>query len=637
MPIYFGYKPAKDQKVSPSLTSIGVNLIQAAPSRVHTFFTQTVRTLQFQVFLSFISEITFRSLGTGAKSVVSCLKGFIPRNIDVLPFELPTLALAFTEISEEAQAELFAAGYFSSVIQGITLYIKNEPSLSDIRRAITIPGLIKTARVPQGMLNIDGFASVIALIRLASVLSHTMRRAQFMTKEELNEASGTVTSVVKRKAEGSTAAEYEWNDKAYTSKRFKLSDYIENGSHALANAYTFPIEAKVSEYKAPRFISVGSEKMDIDDKKAKVGITFPFVQLLSLGDSGVVDIIERHFSGLLGATAIDQANTISTLRSSWGIIKDTRTGHYLAHYFKCCEIAISAGCSIRAIFSGDFYDGCSMVGMGWTGFVNGDMFEALSASDFNEELRSIATHQQVLDSIRKIMGATAIGKPIEGMMDLHQIVLKAKLGSDDLEKVRSLAASLRFPQKSLPASVDNLVRMVRYISGGEPLPIRYPIGSDALGSKDRVTVSLSGFGRTCPSFLVPGGTMLDLTKDMPGLKTESVRNKKGKEYVKVLNPMEQVISVRMVNLVSAISDMKTVIEKKMIRVGLASKGDKGGAFVKVFRKDDRGALWNALSGIVNAGTGNKAGLAGVDDGLSAAAGAGKGKEVQKPADLTDLI
>jgi hypothetical protein len=101
--------------------------------------------------------------------------------------------------------------------------------------------------------------------------------------------------------------------------------------------------------------------------------------------------------------------------------------------------------------------------------------------------------------------------------------------------------------------------------------------------------------------------------------------------------MEQVISVRMVNLVSAISDMKTVIEKKMIRVGLASKGDKGGAFVKVFRKDDRGALWNALSGIVNAGTGNKAGLAGVDDGLSAAAGAGKGREVQKPADLTDLI
>jgi hypothetical protein len=605
---------------------------------VHTFFTQTVRTFQYQVYLTFLAEIAFRSLGTGAKSVVSCMKGYIPRNIDVLPFELPTLALAFTEVSEETQSELFAAGYFSSVIQGITLYVKNEPTLSDVRRAIAIPGLIKTARVPQGMLNIDGFASVITLIRLASVLTHTMRKAQFMSKEELEESKGTETSTLKRKVDdkGVTTEESEWNDKAFQSKRFKLSDFVSNVVHSAQNAYTFPVVAKSTEYKKPRFIAVSANKMDIDDKP-KVGISFPFIQLLSLGDSGTIDLIERHFPALLGATAIDQANTLTSLRSSWGIIKDTRTGHYLAHFFKCCEIAISAGCSLRPIFSGEYYDGCSMVGMGWTGFVNGQMFEALDAADFKEELQSIATHQQVLEAIRSILGGTANGKAIDGMMDLHTLVQKAKLESTDLERVRSLAASLRFPQKVLPASVDNLVRMVRYISGNEALPIKYPVGSDALGSKDRVTVALSGFGRTCPSFLVPGGTMLDLTKDMPGLKTESVRNKKGKEYVKVLNPMEQVISVRMVNLVSAISDMKTVIEKKMIRVGLASKGDKGGAFVKVFRKDDRGAIWSALAGIVNAGTGNKAGLAGVDDGLSAAAGAGKGKEVVGPRDLTDLI
>jgi hypothetical protein len=303
----------------------------------------------------------------------------------------------------------------------------------------------------------------------------------------------------------------------------------------------------------------------------------------------------------LGTNPTEQCETLNTLRSGWGTLKRTEVGHELAHVAAIFGVALDAAAGVKVIFTDHFYEGIVLYGYGFSISVNGQHQSPLESSALLRDIKSSNSHEVALGRINELLEIDEMDdtRALTSMAHIRAEVLeKGDLTRDKIVEIKKLAYSLRFRRGFWPSNPVYLGRMFEIISGHSTIDATVPIDPDMIDETDVVATVLSAFGRSCPSFIIPNGRTIDLTKGLTPPK-EVILPARGKKPARknVINDLELTIQVRLVDRNTAIENMKTLISSRQATVVPLQQAYKAG--IKVFKGTDRANLFSGLQGIIN--------------------------------------
>lgn len=295
----------------------------------------------------------------------------------------------------------------------------------------------------------------------------------------------------------------------------------------------------------------------------------------------VPDFLQRYCIKNLGSSIVEQLNRMSEIRSSWGLIASTASGHILSHIVRSCEIAIQCGAAPIHIFDGDYYEGTVICGSGYTLSLNGNIYHPLSGQNLTADLSLLQTHSVVLDKIVSIL--TAAGTEVEEtphtMCYLRTHTLKATLSEQERTNILGLAEQLRFPENRWAINVGRLVSFCDILSSIDNVDGSTPLGPQSLFSQDPVVVALSCFkDGSYPSFRHSAGTSISLeTNTAPN--SSIGQRRKGKLPKHATSNAAWIMTVRRVDFEEAVADFRLVQQEKAIRSVSGSTARQMGMFI----------------------------------------------------------
>jgi hypothetical protein len=320
--------------------------------------------------------------------------------------------------------------------------------------------------------------------------------------------------------------------------------------------------------------------------------------------NGVVNFFAKYLRRSLGSNTEEIFERLDDYRSAWGILKSTDAGHVLSHLVKCLEMSFDAHCGCVPVFSEGYYEGCAMIGNGFSLNFRNELFLPLSPEDFETDMKALETNTRLIDKIHTILTNGDVNvKSVKDLLKpgkLRDYVLEGSFSDEERVGLITLIRKVRFPYKKWSISLGSIIRFCTLLKDSvNNLGDDVPVGPEAMFSTDPVEVLMSCFkSGACPSFRHPSGVPIDLTlRKPPGPPKETV-SKKGKGAQQVNNG-GWVLSIRRVDFVEAVSDFRTLIREKEARSlgSAASRGLghfvlSGGNFERVFLalKDVIGSL-----------------------------------------------
>jgi hypothetical protein len=180
------------------------------------------------------------------------------------------------------------------------------------------------------------------------------------------------------------------------------------------------------------------------------------------------------------------------------------------------------------------------------------------------------------------------------MAQLREQVLSVTLNETDREEIRQHATHLDFEEETWGVNPGSLLKFLKIVHDAS-MPDCTPITYLALFETHVGRAALSAFGyAACPSFLIPSGRSLDLTKTMPAANVTIPGSRKRKSDDSV-DDFVLTVQVQLVDYARAANDWIELTKTHVIRViPTGNKNDN----IRVYRGKMRGVLWEALSRVV---------------------------------------
>jgi len=590
MPVYFGFKPTRDQEVSASLSTKGLSLARCAPSNLSLLANPLITVASYFAYLALLPALIYASF---SRNPVSSLRtGFsLPKPPSYLDVALPKLAVSFGSISEDNKKVLESLGFVYAKIRGNDVYLLDQSSVLAFTTVLRMSP-IETTPPPFGYVNLAAFRGAMLAIKVLTMFF----------------------SIHKLKAFSRKVTDDDYVRVGTQGKRKAVAEAGESSSSAAVSGKTMDREVMPFDklFKSPTDLGNPDAFTDVEVKSVEpdmavqylnqmdmpsFGTLFAYVSDLALpDDSTVVSFISTYLMKALGETLQVQRQSLELLRSSWGHVKTTECGHQLAHMCAVARLAIQAQAYSVPLFYDRYYEGSLLVGMNYELSVAGVIHSPSSAENLAEEVRNMGSHGNALEKILQLLAPNMenMAVPeINSMYDLHFLCADRGIPANTLNEIRRLAHLLRFAP-SWPVNPDTLCAMMELATGKQQFGDHCPIRPDVIGSTSRVELALSCFGVRCPSFRIPAGTRIDLEKPLitPTIPTRGRANQKRP------NPAAWSINVRLVSLGTAIADWELVLREKTI-TSVAPATARNAGF-RSFSSADRVRLVGMLRECVNA-------------------------------------
>lgn len=613
MPVYFGHAVTQrgDKKidVSDSLKQLGINLLRAAPSQVVCDVLPYVSSPLWSFFLASLSALMF-----AASKQVPVSLNLIGYRIDSkhphpLPWHLPRISIEVKNKGPKQLEWLLENGFEEQEIRGKSYFICEEPTSNILQPLLGgTSGVDFNDRnyVPLRTSNMSALLILSEMYNTLSFLSIFMRNylygSSLPTRATLIDSLGAeISSTLRSGMDVDTEGDRAPTTSLVPSGISAILEYFP----ALTTFQTGPSDQEVA--KAASSISTAPflSPNDLSHSFQTSGLFLRFVPDLSDEDpTGVVSFFSKYLRRSLGNTSQEIFERLDDYRAAWGILKSTDAGHVLSHLVRCFEIGFDACCGVVPIFSDGFYEGCALIGTGFTLNFRTELFLPLHPGDFATELMAMETNKRLLDKILSILrkadvtigSVSDISKPAA----LRRNILLADIDSEGKTILMALVRKVRFPYSKWSVTLGSIIRFCSLLKGPiDDIPDETPVGPEGMFSIDPVEVLMSCFkAGTCPSFRHPSGVPIDLSARKPPSAPVESQSKKGKGPGQVNNG-GWVFSIRRVDIVEAVSDFRTLVKEKEARSlgSAASRGLgyfvlSGGNFERVFHslKDVIGSI-----------------------------------------------
>lgn len=520
-----------------------------------------------------------------------------------LPFKLPPLAFSYTGGTDVEMDDIINDGFYKTVINDVELYLKQDPTMDDFRKYNADNKANDKIRTPRGVANLQ---AIYAGITMNKILSGFVACWDYST---LTETPADLDAYRRDPPIGTkrSAATFT-DDKAWVPSKLAKTGRSQSMRTTYNTMTGLTATTDMNEILAANAIvdARGQSLRYLNNSDGAdiqyPGILLPYFSGLGDDDEGQrAMIFFANFLPCMGPTMAKQLEVYQALKTGWGVLNSTTFGYELAHIMKVISLAMECGSRVVPIFSDGLYEGAILRGAGF-GMIDQNTTTGISSpAALRVEYTSRVSHSVILDKIAAEIGLvdkTGFSSPVVSMKQLHEQILLNPTNAAKLTTIRELGYLLRFPQSSWSPSLPNLVNALEMVAGSKDIPDDAPLSPEVLGQTDRVTVILSCFGRSVPSFDMGSGHPLDLRKTMPAPSPVTVGAARGRATMSQKNLLDSIMNVRFVTLPTAVADLKRIMTSGIFRVQLSNR--KGKNSVKVVKRAERGALWTALARVVQA-------------------------------------
>jgi hypothetical protein len=306
---------------------------------------------------------------------------------------------------------------------------------------------------------------------------------------------------------------------------------------------------------------------NLEDIPATDGLYAPYIPSLAMWDARAVpDFINDFCLTSLGETPSEIKEEIEDLRRAWGILCKTEWGKALSHIAIMLRMSLKAQARCVPVFADETYKGCIISGFGYEITVNGRTYTPVPEDELRETVLKADTHTMAL---HKIIGLIASSPEEQKLMEerikssarLREELLRAEMREIDSMELARYTRLLKFPDERFwSINVNSLTRAFDLIVNKD-LPLDgLPIHHSQMRSLNRNHLVWSCFGGMAPTFLIPGGRIIDLTSELKIAITRNVRGKSSSTESAFSK-----VACRNVPLDKALRDLDRVVDEKKIQ------------------------------------------------------------------------
>jgi len=307
------------------------------------------------------------------------------------------------------------------------------------------------------------------------------------------------------------------------------------------------------------------------------GLFVPYVKDLVIPDKKTLPaVMERYFARCFAKDLSGMVQKLTDLRSAWGNISTTSLGSEMSHIAKCIDLALQAQAIIYPVYTGAVYEGTVISGAGFTIVKNGDVYEPMAYADLQERVVASSAHSRAIEEI-----VDAVNNEDEFSMkgcstirQLSNLLKEEDLDESARSRVVKAAHNLSFENKYWSTSAYYVQSMLSYLVDEKvAIPDDVPMHPKYIFYSSRIEEVMSAFGYEAPSFLIPNGKQLELSK------VEPPKN----------------FHVRTLPIATAIGDMMYVLEKGVITNGNQNLSHKHRDLA--LKSNDKKEVWKLLKGL----------------------------------------
>jgi hypothetical protein len=577
MPVYFGNTPpalanGKRPQVAPALEKKGIQLLRSAPSDVLVIGLSTAKTTFWAVFNWLFSAILFALSSGNTTSLAPNGQEIEDRHPNPLPFFLPPICVALKSINNQSVDMLLDLDFEQVEIRGKTCFLNGNPTRQHLT-ALLAPNsplaLEERCYSPQGYCNL---AAIYTLLDIVTWFSYAAQALRFTTTtsghdmdsfDQMEETGGV--DVEGDKMDESSGAPSQHSKS--TDKSHAIATLFPDGS---VTTFLDQIPIGVIDPTYLRTQRVFFTPAEIP--RNKYGMVCRYVRELAQEDSETVpSFIRQYLFRNIGESDTECYRTFLDVKSAWGLLKNTTTGHELSHLAKCFFLAMEAQVICYPVFDSGFYEGCVIIGRSFQIAIQSNVISPLSPEDLLKDIRTMATHGATLHQIAELVlreMPTADRTTIESVPSMHalrNLLLGLPLTEPTKEAITSVAIYLRFPARPWTVNLTSVRQMIELSSSLRNLKATHPIGSRALFSLDAIEVAMSCFSEgTCPSFIHANGSPIDLRGRLPRASDFNNQQRGSSRGKQAISNASWTFAVRRVRYDEAIGDFR-----KMMKEGIA--------------------------------------------------------------------
>lgn len=547
MKIYFAFpNPDKIDKLSPSLQAKDINLLKAQPSKINLRGLYRVEQPGYVNYASHLPAFIYATL-KGSKTPLSREGYPILTPVDrLLPLTLPKIFASFknqdiprvikdfTKVEElpakEKTTKTFLLEYKPGLLQilGVSNYERGIFPISN-----TVPA--------------EDLVDLMTIIRIFSGFFHTHKYAAFDNDEEFSYEYETQFECTKRVLGDDEYSE----DISEGAKRRMIAINVGDESTWVKPERTDKATVVKLHWAKPQDLSTLAWGTTADIPITD-GVVFPFEPDLCIWDKDTMcDTLGLHFIRCLGHTTDGCLSKFSDVCKSWKkSLYRTHIGDILTHMAKVILIAIPAQARVFPVFENNRYTGSYLSGAGFSLALNKELMRPVPYTSNKEDFGVFEGNDAILDKILEVFGikdwTDKAGRPAmkakgayDSMRGLNRWLETRVQTVERLEKARTLAAYLSYPQEFLRINMENIQLVLSWIMGEKPIPIDAPMHSHGLAKLSQFELALSAFGPSAPSPSIPGAPKIQFSERQP-------------------DKFNKVLAFRTTSLETAISDWKEV-------------------------------------------------------------------------------
>jgi hypothetical protein len=564
--VLFGAQNDKNQSVSKELSDMGLMMLRIAPSALQFTVVKDQNQPHYAFYLgnlsaylkSWIENSKVKANATG----FPCL---IPLSISI-PLTPPAMALGWRiPIAEEVKDSIIKDHGATPILvtggkAGLSVQKDTFAGYSNLRSFKPDP----TFPAPDGHMNLSCLVPAATSLRLLSAVALLQHYPAFcdsdhtfnFNKECYDEkdtgesrlSMGEISLLIEQLIEDVNMAGEEEGEVILAPR--KTRGYI---------------RAKGVKMPFSENLAVG---LPIDEIPNASGLFFPFFSPLALWDEKAVPkFINRYLLLSLGDQSIEINEFMESIRSCWGVLCKSEWGKEMAHFATVMDMALLAQAQCIPIIQESRYIGCVLSGEGFSIHLRDRCWRPVSYADLSSAVKLADTHARALGVIankihRSQTEANSFINRVKTMARLREELLNTPIRETDTAEIVKLAHQLSFPgHKSWSINVNTLTKAFDTIINTSISLDGYPIHASQIFEQNRSHVVWSCFGGMAPTFLIPGGRILDLTAQLKTVVKQPTRGGGTRDVETAWSK----VAVRNIILERALADLDKVLEDKKIQ------------------------------------------------------------------------
>lgn len=542
MLLYFGYSNtnATNVTVAQPVKDRGLDLLKAKPNEMHPCIVLTSIQPGYSSYLKHL-PVHMHATQTGQTVTVRAQAYPIAAPNNLLPWKLPSVIYHFRNKPNDALRTTLSAHSYPIQKGKDEQFIMRNPTLEQIRNLVTTHRPENNTRHILNTVNIESLRALIVIRNIISSFIRTHRFPAFrhetdIAHRDLDEITQPI--IKKRKINTVSAVECYKQPDQHIEAAGDETEYVPKQGET----YNDIIQLTRAKPSTQNDMSLWGPLNTLPNSS---GIFAPYVRDLAISDNQTVPgLLADYFAQGLAPNLDGIMNSIDQIKSAWGTICQTDTGHEVTHLCKCIDIALRAQCYVYPVYTNGVYEGTAILGAGYTMHLCGRTYMAIPYAELQEEVRDGSMHTLALSTINDAVAGLNLADlgTITTMRELSEIVKEEALDDFQRQTIVKAAHNLTYATGYWSTSASNVVKMMEFLSSDTEIDVDVPMHPAYLFTADRIESVLSAFGHSAPSFMILGGKRINVTDKSP----------------------PRTFGIRTVAITTAIADMKYVRENNMI-------------------------------------------------------------------------